>query len=166
MRPRPRLYDSARGQVVAFGGNLALLSPSLADTWEYGLPTGVLAYGRSSPRCTGPLAISAPSSPRIGNAAFAVSCDQAPPSTAGLLAITGAELENPIPVLGIDLWINPTPLFVPISASSNAARGCDVLLPIPNVQTLVGGSSLRSSSGSGRPHHYPARRWECRPRMR
>jgi hypothetical protein len=71
------------------------------------LPTGVSAFGRSSPGCTGPLAISVTAMPHVGNAGFAVTCGNAPPSTTGLLAFTASGFQTPAIVLGVEVWIDP-----------------------------------------------------------
>ncbi len=44
------------------------------------LPTGVSAFGVSSPGCFGPLAIGVTSMPFIGNSAFSITCTNAPPN--------------------------------------------------------------------------------------
>ncbi len=97
------------------------------------LPTGVAAFGRSSPGCTGPLAISVTSMPRVGNTAFALTCGNAAPNAMGLLALAAAGLATPIPVLGVDLWLDPfSAFFVTFGANSDARGACEFALPIPN----------------------------------
>ncbi len=97
------------------------------------LPTGVSAFGRSSPGCTGPLAISVTSMPRVGNASFALTCGNAPPNASGLLALAAAGLATPIPVLGVEFWLDPfSAFFATFGASSDARGACEFGLPIPN----------------------------------
>ncbi len=102
------------------------------------LPTGVAAFGRSSPGCTGPLAISVTSMPQVGNAGFALTCGNAPPSASGLLALTGGRFANPVILLGAEIWVDPTRVFIQLPANSNNVGGCEVPLPIPNGRGLRG----------------------------
>jgi len=102
------------------------------------LPTGVIAFGNSSPGCTGPLAISVNSMPRVGNAAFALNCGNAAPSSVGLIAFTAGALPAPVIVLGVEVWIDPSVLFVTTTVSSNPIGACEVPLPIANNPALAG----------------------------
>ncbi len=105
------------------------------------LPTGVSAFGRSSPGCTGPLAISVNSMPRIGNAGFAVTCGNAPPNSGhGILDLDGGRMSTPFPLLGIQLWVGSGPWFVHLFATSNADGAASVGLPLPNASNLIGGN--------------------------
>ncbi len=102
------------------------------------LPTGVSAFGRSSPGCTGPLAISVTSMPQVGNANFALTCGNAPPTTSGLLALTGNGFASPVVVLGAEVWVDPTLVFIQLPANSNSVGASEVTLPIPNGRWLRG----------------------------
>jgi hypothetical protein len=100
------------------------------------LPTGVSAFGRSSPGCTGPLAISVTAMPSLGRATFAITCGNAPPNATGMLALTGRRLRSPVVVLGVELWIDPS-AWVPLLASSNGIGASNVPLPIPGDLSLA-----------------------------
>ncbi len=102
------------------------------------LPTGVVAFGRSSPGCAGALAISVTSMPQVGNAAFSLSCTNAPPSASGLLALTGSRLATPVLVLGIEIWIDPILVFIQLPATSNGVGASETQLGIPNGPWLRG----------------------------
>ncbi len=71
----PGAYSRTIGPVAAFVTRIDML------------PTGVSAFGDSSPGCTGPLSISVTSMPRMGNAAFSLTCSNTPPSAIGGLVI-------------------------------------------------------------------------------
>ncbi len=103
------------------------------------LPTGTSAFGRSSPGCTGPLAASVSSMPRIGNVSFALTCGNAPPSTAGLCALTGNQLSNPLTLFGVEIWVDPSLVFVSLTANSNSIGASEVPVPVPNNAALAGG---------------------------
>lgn len=60
------------------------------------LPTGVRAFGSSSPGCIGPLAIGLTSMPRIGNAAFRLTCSSVPPGSAGFALLAWNALASPV----------------------------------------------------------------------
>ncbi len=102
------------------------------------LSTGVSVFGRSSPGCTGLLAMSVTSMPRVGNAGFALTCGNAPPATAGLLALTGGRFASPVVVLGVEIWVDPTLVFIQLPATSNTVGASEVSLPIPNGPWLRG----------------------------
>jgi hypothetical protein len=103
------------------------------------LPAGASVYGASTPGCTGPLAIGVTSIPQVGNAAFALTCGNAPPSTTGLLAFSDAPLAMPLVLLGIGIWIDPASLgYFTVFAPSNGSGVAQIPLPIPNVPGLVG----------------------------
>lgn len=103
------------------------------------LPTGVTAFGASSPGCAGPLSMSVNASPNVGNAAFAVTCSNAPASTSGACGLTANSFSNPVSVLGVNLWIDPSLAFLGLTANSNGIGASEVLLPIPNASALAGG---------------------------
>ena len=102
------------------------------------LPTGVSAFGRSSPGCTGPLAISVTSMPRIASAAFSLTCGNAPRTATGLLALTANRFTNPVALLGVEVWVDPSSVFLQLPATSNAAGASEVPLPIPSGAWLRG----------------------------
>ncbi|HKB15899.1 MAG TPA: hypothetical protein VKF62_07525, partial [Planctomycetota bacterium] len=105
-------------------------------------PPGVSPYGTSSPGCAGPLAIDATSSPQVGNAGFAVTCDDAPQNAAGLLGFSGAPLASPLGIVGVQVWIDPaSPQFFSVLTISNGAGDAQVPIPIPAVPSLAGGQA-------------------------
>lgn len=102
------------------------------------LPTGVSAFGRSSPGCAGLLAVSVSSMPHVGNANFSFICGNAPPRTVGLLAFTDAGLPSPVTLLGVEIWLDPSTLFVTASAASGSTGVSEVSAPVPNNAGLAG----------------------------
>jgi hypothetical protein len=125
-------------------------TPGAFDTTHHGgndvfitrldlLPTGVAAFGRSSPGCTGPLAISVTSMPRVGNGSFALTCGNAPTSASGALVLAASGLTIPIPLLGVEVWLDPSgAFFVAFSARSNSLGASEFALPIPSDLSLIG----------------------------
>src|SRR5213075_137560 len=91
-----------------------------------------------SPGCTGPLAIGVTSMPRVGNAAFAITCGNAAPNTPGLIAFASAALPSPATLLGVGVWIDPLSLLATATVSSNPIGACEVPLPIPAVPAFAG----------------------------
>jgi hypothetical protein len=103
------------------------------------LPAGASVYGVSTPGCAGPLPIGVTSIPQVGNSAFAITCGNAPPSTTGLLAFSGAPLATPLVFLGAGIWIDvASGAFFTVFAPSNARGVAQIPLPIPSVPALVG----------------------------
>ena len=128
----PGAFDrSYNGSSSPFGGDAFVTRLDM-------LPTGVTAFGRSSSGCTGPLAITVTSMPQVGSASFALTCGNAPPSTSGLLALTGNAFANPVVLAGAEIWVDPTLVFIQLPASSNTVGASEVNLPIPNDSWLCG----------------------------
>jgi hypothetical protein len=96
------------------------------------LPSGVARYGASTPGCSGPLPIGVTGIPRVGDGAFGVTCMNAPPNAAGILAIGAAPLIPPLILVGAQVWIDPFgagPILLP--AFSDARGSVVVATPIP-----------------------------------
>lgn len=100
-------------------------------------PTGVVAYGASSPGCNGPAAVGVLAWPQVGNPAFALTCGNAPASALGIAGLGLAPLPAPVGVLGIDLWLHPTGLVL-LTVFADAAGSVTLPLPIPAQPTLAG----------------------------
>ncbi len=143
----------ARGEAIVAGNTSSADFPTTAgafDTTYNGgtfdafvarldmLPTGVATFGRSSAGCTGALAISVTSMPRVGNAAFAITCGNAPPNASGLFALTGNRFASPVVVFGAEVWVDPTLVFLQLPATSNQVGASEVSVPIVNVPSLGG----------------------------
>lgn len=100
------------------------------------LPTGVSAYGSSSPGCNGPIVASVTSMPRVGNMHFAMTCTNMTPPAIGLIGISLVPAVFPTTVLGIDVWVDTTLLQTVFLATTN--YGAQALMPIPADAGLIG----------------------------
>ena len=100
---------------------------------------GLVPYGTSTPGCAGPLPIGASSIPQVGNAGFAVTCANAPPSSSGFFGLSLGGLSTPLVLGALAVWINPfSPLFFEVVVPSDAAGNALVPLPIPPNPILAG----------------------------
>ena len=123
------------------------------------LPTGVEAYGSSSPGCTGSLAISVTSIPRVGNSEFSLTCSNAPPNASGGI-ITGASgfvppLE-PLTVLGAAMWVDPSGVFLITGSVHSDQNGvAEYALPIPTNPAVRGARLYAQFAWMGRPAPAP-----------
>lgn len=104
------------------------------------LPIGVARFGTPTSGCFGTPQSSASSAPAVGNAAFGFSCLGAPPATVGVLAWSNAALPAPLPLLGIDVWLDPTAGLLLLTVFTDPLGTCFFGLPLPNVPTLAGAS--------------------------
>jgi hypothetical protein len=125
--------------------NGAFASPGAGNTDVFAarldlLPTGVTAFGRSSPGCRGVLVASVTSVPSVGNAAFEITCTQAPELAVGTLLLAAGPLGSGLPVLGIELWVDVGGPWVPVSAVSDLVGFAAVGLALPSEPALVGAS--------------------------
>ena len=75
-----------------------------------------MVAGLSSPGCTGPVTTAVRSVPRVGNAQVSLTSHNAPPSAAGIAAFSLGRLQNPIPLAGIELWVDPARPLVHFAA--------------------------------------------------
>lgn len=104
-----------------------------------GLPPGVTVFGSSSPGCRGPLGISVTSSPKIGNAAFAIHCANTPTIANGWIIMGADALNPPFSVLGVDLLVDPNgAFFLLLPVKSRATGVSSVVASIPRDSSLVG----------------------------
>lgn len=93
------------------------------------LPTGVTAFGASTPGCSGRLAASVTSIPKVGNPNFTLTCTNVSAPSLGIAAFSPNPAVLPISVIGIDLWIDPNVLI--LFAMVATQPGADFVLPIP-----------------------------------
>ena len=118
--------------MIGFNSNTLTLSP-------YPLSGGTI-YGTASSSCTTPIDATFGSLPTIGNGSFALVCTGAPANAAGLLAISGANLVNPVNVFGVDVWIDTAspsafPLLPVFADGLGVAR---FPIGLPNNTALLG----------------------------
>lgn len=103
------------------------------------LPTGVFAFGASSPGCDGRLTMSVTSMPAAGNSAFTMLCDDAPKnSSTGFAILATSAMTIPTPLFGVDVWVHLAGPTVVLPAASDARGASDVALPIPAMPSIVG----------------------------
>jgi ice-binding like protein len=127
---------SVTGKVLARTGAVTMDTNDVTQA----LPAGTSTYGTSTPGCTGPLAIGATSSPQVGNASFAITCDNAPPNAAGLLGFSTRPLTSPVSILGFDVWIDiGSPDFFGVSVTSDPTGASLIPIPVPNDPAFIGG---------------------------
>jgi len=102
------------------------------------LPTGVAAYGTSTPGCSGPLRAGVCSWPQVGNASFQGTCAGAPANGTGLLAIGTAGRTAPVTIAGAQFWIDLQGPTATVFETSNALGLAHVPLPLPANPALAG----------------------------
>jgi YVTN family beta-propeller protein len=98
---------------------------------------GLDPYGASSPGCGGALALAGNATPDVGNAQFALVCENAPAATNGFVVLGLARTS--VPVLGITLLVDPT-LGAVVPMSGDARGAAFTRLPIPADAALRGGA--------------------------
>jgi hypothetical protein len=108
-------------------------------SFDPSLPPGVASYGSSTPGCSGPLAVGAERTPRVGEGDFAVTCRGAAPDATGFVCFSGAALSQPLLLQGVWLWIdlaNPVVFSWVVGADSSGRARAQ--LPIPSVPAFAG----------------------------
>jgi hypothetical protein len=106
------------------------------------LPTGAVAYGAGTPAAPSgpPPYISVDTWPsQSDSSSFAVTCLSAPPdNTQGLLLVSLAGLQSPLPFKGGALWLDPAGLFLFIPATSDSLGFSRLPVTIPAAPPLNG----------------------------
>ena len=103
------------------------------------LPTGTRVFGKSSPGCNGPVSIGVTEMPAVGGMDFALTCSGAPAKGAGFFVFGTAELKAGLPILGVDIWVDPLRWVTDLlPATSDDLGYAEVGLPIPPNPSLRG----------------------------
>ena len=114
------LHATSFGTVTFAANPLVLATPAVPQPW-----------GASSPGCLGSLLLSPTSAAQVGNNAFGVMCTQTPAGAIALWGATLGVLPGPVPLLGVDIWLDPT-VLVTFSAVANGLGAMRLGFPIPN----------------------------------
>lgn len=89
------------------------------------------ALGASTPGCLGSIALSAGSLPKLGNPAFSLVAYQFAKGQPVFAYLCQAGLGAGIPVLGVDLWVDPTTAIGLFPATTGPLGIARLTLPIP-----------------------------------
>ncbi|MEM7201603.1 MAG: SBBP repeat-containing protein [Planctomycetota bacterium] len=101
------------------------------------LPNGVAAFGTSSPGCNGVIGIASHTEPLVGET-ISITCSNAPPSSLGALIIGVSALPAPLPILGIDLWVDlSAPNFL-LTVPSTPLGTSELPIPLPGLGSTRG----------------------------
>jgi hypothetical protein len=107
------------------------LTPFTANPLVLATPAMPQAWGASTPGCLGNLLLSPTSAAQVGNSSFGVMCTQTPAGAIALWGGTLGVLPGPIPLLGVDIWLDPT-VLVTFSATANGLGAMRLGFPISN----------------------------------
>lgn len=97
------LVDSSSGITM----NAVGVVPFVANTRTPTLPVPPAAVGASTPGCLGPLWLS-PGNVPIANTTFTANCYRTPANAVAIWVVTLGVLPFGFPILGVDLWVDPT----------------------------------------------------------
>lgn len=110
------------------------------------VPSGAVVGGPASGTCSGRMSdLGVRAVPRLGTAAFGLAATAARPgSTSGVVMIASRALGQPLPVLGVNLYVDLLdPSYFSLTVPSYDAFGtASVTLPIPNDPRLVLASAV------------------------
>src|SRR4030095_4306984 len=117
--------------------NVTVSSAFGSDVLANGFPydPGLLVYGTGTPGCTGPELLGASTCPTIGNAAFQLMCDHAPPNALGLGIVRNVQdIAGSDPLsFGIKFHMSVfDPGLVGLNFFSDAAGHGFAAAPLPN----------------------------------
>ena len=110
------------------------------------LPTGVTAYGRSTPGCYGPSALTVRSMPRIGNPSFEIWSVATPPSAVGVLLLGDRSLVTPVDLFGTELFVDPSRRAFLALTQLSEARGVSIASFVIPAQGWLIGQTLYAQS--------------------
>jgi hypothetical protein len=117
------LHATATGQVTWTPNTLLLTVPQPAT-----------AVGASTPGCLGALVLTPTSAPNAGNLGFGIVCTSTPAQAIAIWGITLGVLPGPLPLLGVDIWLDPT-VLVTATAQANALGALRLGIPVPATVT-------------------------------
>lgn len=113
------LHGTTSGQVTFQNSPVQLAGP--------GLPAAV---GSGTPGCLGPIRLAPTGPAQVGNLAFAVAATRTPASTIAVFGLSAGTLPGPFPVLGVDIWLDPTGLVTATAVASSLGT-LRLSIPIP-----------------------------------
>lgn len=132
-------FDQATAVAIGPTG-LAIATGANNDVFVFAsdmLPTGATAFGAASPGCNGRQVLGVDSMPSLGNSGFTIILGNALPGALGVMAFTGSGLSVPVPLSGIDVWVDlASEIMIPMLTADGRGR-VDVDLPIPGTPSLV-----------------------------
>ncbi|MCC6783823.1 MAG: LamG domain-containing protein [Planctomycetes bacterium] len=120
--------DSSAGRHATVGGAVAYTTAVTALTPET-FPG--LAVGNGTPGCNGAIEAATSSVPKRGNPGFAVVAQRFPAQASTVLLLGLAATSPPLPILGVDLWLDPAVLIGGFTPSLGALGAARLDLPIP-----------------------------------
>jgi hypothetical protein len=100
--------------------------------------SGATAFGASTVGCRGTIPMSIAALPVIGNPDFALMCTRVTSSAVGGLLTTFNRLQNPLQLLGIDVWVDLNAAGFLVSAAADSRGVARIGLPVPQNPGLVG----------------------------
>lgn len=101
------------------------------------LPRGVVRFGAPSPGCAGELVASVTAMPRVGKTDFAVNSVGQAADVHGLLLLSAARLDAPVPASGLELWVDPAQLLLVLPAPSRATGYAELAFRVPEAPGLT-----------------------------
>jgi hypothetical protein len=129
----PRAVD-VRNATGVLGNESFEDDPLAVISWT----DGVSWFGAATPGCRGLAETRTSSAPHVGNATFTLRCTNGNPGGAGLLLLGTGALTTPLPLFGVDVWLDPGHPFVSYFVMADALGGFSVPQSIPNNPRLVG----------------------------
>lgn len=103
-----------------------------------GLPQGMTRHGDPSGACSRGARIAARAGPFVGEPAFALSAGDVPAGSPAVVVLGAALLPGPVPLLGVDLWVDPGLLLELPFLVADAYGSARLPLPMPAQPSLVG----------------------------
>jgi hypothetical protein len=95
------------------------------------LPAAAIASGASTAGCLGALRLAPTAAANAGNTAFGIACTRTPANALAVWGLTAGALPAPLPLLGVDVWLDPTGFLITSSAVGNGLGTMRVGIPLP-----------------------------------
>lgn len=122
-------HATAQGAIAYAPNSLALSSVPVAGASESGVGSASCAGARVR---AGIAAV-----PQRGNTAFALVCTNAPAPGTGVAQFSLSLLPQALPIVGIDLWVDPAQLFLALPVPRSALGLAALPLAVPNSPAVV-----------------------------
>lgn len=95
------------------------------------LPFGASRFGASTSPCSDSIWIGVTEQPLPGSSSFGLLASGAPGNAIGFLALSSGAVPAPLPLLGLDVWVDPGSLALLLPGNSDAVGFTETPLPLP-----------------------------------
>lgn len=122
--------DSSSGMNGTLMGAAAYSTTTPPSLAPYTFPG--IAFGASTPGCSGAIRTTTTSLPQVGNLDFAFAAHALPPGALAVMLLGSGPGTGPVRVVGVDLWLDPNGVISSAPAATDALGTARLPFPLPS----------------------------------